>query len=131
MRFAAATSASQPARGRIMTTISQTGAAAEIHAAPKAKARNFVIDNTGSITSIYPRSHQGLDRFCFRAGDVLGVPVHPASAEVEGGFARVSERVPLLGVHNSNKTSTTAVAKMPTMVQIDGFFFSPYIATSL
>jgi hypothetical protein len=59
------------------------------------------------------------------------VPVHRASAEVEGGLAPVSESVPLLGVHTSNKTSTTAVAKIPAMVQIDGFCLSPYIATSL
>jgi len=47
------------------------------------------------------------------------------------GLARVSESVPVLGVHNSNKTSTTAAAKMPAMVQTDGFCFRPYIATSL
>jgi hypothetical protein len=57
--------------------------------------------------------------------------VHRPSAEVAGGLARVSESVPFLGVHSSKKTSTTAVAKMPAMDQIDGICFWPYIATSL
>jgi hypothetical protein len=82
--------------------------------------------------SFVPRAHDKITPAGTRGSSLAGRErIHRASAEVEGSLARVSERVPLLGVHNSNKTSTTAVAKMPAMVQIDGFCFWPYIATSL
>jgi hypothetical protein len=91
----------------------------------------MVASNASNRLSLGRMTDNAGGNFRFRLGaHSRRPPVHRASAEVEGGLARVSERVPRLGVHNSNKTSTTAVAKMPAMVQIDGFCFWPYIATS-
>jgi hypothetical protein len=46
--------------GRIMTTISQTGAAAEVHAAPKAGVRNFAIDRTRSFLTLIVLIHHAV-----------------------------------------------------------------------
>jgi hypothetical protein len=43
-----------------MTTISQTGTPAEVHAAPKAKARNFAIDRTRTFLTIIVLIHHAV-----------------------------------------------------------------------
>src|SRR3984885_9158787 len=60
MRLAVATSACYRPGGRIMTTISQTVAPAEVRAAPKAKARNFAIDRTRTFLTIIVLIHHAV-----------------------------------------------------------------------
>lgn len=89
--------------------------------------------------SIGRQSHRWLWRIKRSAANPANVAVYEAAwvgaltgtARIEAGLASVLESVPLLDVHNSNKTSTIAVAKITAMAQIDGGCFRPYIATSL